>query len=695
MTCPQCGFIVPLSPNWWLDKKNKIGYKPIIDQSLNRCRFEITKASDDFDPNNGSVTRGVGTCLKCGNTIEGDEIKRQAQNNEMGHQMAAIISMRHKKRGKDRHFREVTSMDLEGYDLAEKMLDEKLPEWEAKGLVPDEKIPMGNKTREPLNKGAEVWADLFNPRQLLVHLTTLEKILDQDWDQIEDEKKREALRVYMQIIFDKNVSYNSLQSRLDPGRGIRNCFERHDFAYKWSTGEIDGSGHLFNWGLGQIKDSYKELTKLMKNNRNKSYFYSGDASNVGSIINNSINSIVLDPPYYDNVMYSELSDFFYVWIKRGLGDIFPDLFSTELTEKESEAVANVAKFKSAGRGKGRKLAEKDYEAKMRAAFSEMHRVLKDNGALTVMFTHKRVEAWDTLSRSLMDAGFEITASWPVHTESQHSLHQAKKNAAASTILLVCRKRPEDTGTGWWEDLKPVLEQRVREQADIFEKNGIRRLDLSIACFGTALEVISEKWPVKKGDGSLINPDEALDSARAVVNQWFMDKITEGERKAVDLQTQFYILAWYTFGARQFPYDEARKLSISVGISLDDLKNKKIIKKKGQYVILQTPKERFRSGGIKPHSEYFNWDIDYVHAAILTYQSEGAKGLERFHINTNALNREGYRNAVSYLLEVLPRTKEVTEYHDLNAMWESNLQGKVHRRSKPKQDPTTYKQQLLM
>jgi len=694
--CPRCELEVPLSPNWWLDKNEKIGYKLIVPSRGDKCSFEIRKESEDFDPNKGTVKRGIGKCPRCSEVIEGDEIKRQAQAGNMGHQMAAIISMRHKKRGNHRSFREVTEQDLEGYRLAEKMLAEKLPEWEAKGLVPNEEIPMGNKTREPLNKGSKVWADLFNPRQLLVHLTTLDTILKQPWDEVKDEKKREALRVYLVFMMNKGTNFNSLQSRHRPSYGgqITSTFDRHDFAFKWTYGEIDGAGQLFQWGKEQIIDSYNGITNLIRKSEAKQLYFAGDASNITHLKNNSIISIVIDPPYYDNVMYAELSDFFYVWMKRGLGDVFPELFSTELTDKEPEAVANVAKFRSIGRGKGRGLAEKDYEAKMRASFRELHRVLTDDGVMTIMFTHKKVEAWDSLSRSLMDSGFEITASWPVHTEFEKALNQAKKNSAASTILLVCRKRPENVGTGWWEDLKPVLEQRVMEQAEKFEANRIRRLDLSIACFGTALEIISEKWPVKKGDGTVISPDEALDAAREIVAQWFMDKITEGGKKEVDPATQFYILAWYVFQAREFPYDEARKLSISVGYSIDDLISRKILKKKGSNVKLLTPKERARAGGIKPERDHFTWDIDYVHGAIISYETEGAKGLERFHINTGALERQSYRNTISYLLDVLPRTKEITEYSSLNSMWEGNLQNKISRRRRPIQDPTSYEQMRI-
>src|SRR5204863_3554946 len=113
----------------------------------------------------------------------------------------------------------------------------------------------------------------------------------------------------------------------------------------------------------------------------------------------------------------ELSDFFYVWEKRTLGLIHPKLFATELTDKQNEAVANPARFADTGKRK-KELANADYEAKMAAIFAECSRVLRDDGVLTVMFTHKRAEAWDTLGMGLLQAGFRIETSWPVNTESE-------------------------------------------------------------------------------------------------------------------------------------------------------------------------------------------------------------------------------------------------------------------------------------
>src|SRR5207247_4734921 len=167
--------------------------------------------------------------------------------------------------GGKRQFREVTEEDLEGVKRAEQLLKKKLPDWEARGLVPNEMIPEGSKTSEPRRSGIYRWRDFFSPRQLLVHLTTLEAILNQPWYEIEDEERREALRVYMALAFDIAVDYNSIGSILDVTRvAVKHLFKRHDFAFAWSYAEIDGASKLFEFCVFQQWDAYRKIVALLK-----------------------------------------------------------------------------------------------------------------------------------------------------------------------------------------------------------------------------------------------------------------------------------------------------------------------------------------------------------------------------------------------------------------------------------------------
>jgi adenine-specific DNA methylase len=323
---------------------------------------------------------------------------------------------------------------------------------------------------------------------------------------------------------------------------------------------------------------------------------------------------------------------------------------------------------------------------MASAFKEMHRTLKNDGVMTVMFTHKKVEAWDALAYGLLEAGFEITASWPVHTENEHSLHQAKQNAAASTILLVCRKRPYQTKSSWWEEIQTRVDEAVTIRAQQFVSQGLSGQDVFIACFGPALQVISENWPVKKKDGTVIRPEDALDRARSIVSAWFMERLSEGKADILDAKTRYYILAWHIFRAREFRYDEARKLGISLNVEVEDLIRDKMLEKRGEFVKIRKPQDRFREKGAKVDAKSYDHIIDYVQAAMHAYEEGKSAELNRFHQRTGALAKEGYKEAIAYLLDVLPRTEEVIEYTLLNEMWESNYRDQVRRKPRST-DPT--------
>ena len=391
----------------------------------------------------------------------------------------------------------------------------------------------------------------------------------------------------------------------------------------------------------------------------------------------SIHNITVDPPYYDNVMYAELADFFYVWLKRSVGHLFPDFFRDELTNKDDEAVANPARFASTGRKK-KELAEADYEHKMAAAFREMYRVLRPDGSLTVMFTHKRVEAWDTLASALIGAGFTIKASWPVHTESEHSLHQAKKNAASSTILLVCRKRQDDRppttdrsqssvvrSPVWWDDLQSQVRETAREKAAEFAAQGISGVDLYISTFGPTLSIISEHWPVltsevdpKTGQPKPLRPETALDLAREEVVRLRKQGLLLGRDVQFDPVTDWYIMAWDAFGAEQFPYDEARKLALALGLDAgkDLMQAQRLIAKKGEYVILQTPSQRRRKGVVDDDVTAFPHLVDAVHTAMMVYEQDGSGACDVFLRKTGLKSDGTFKACLQALLNAIPRSR---------------------------------------
>ncbi len=750
VACPVTGKPVPLSPNWWLSKDPPVAVRLLTDPAWDEPRFEIVhltptpggyaatpspspgsdapspSPSPDgrggggqgeevraFDPDEGTVSRGVGRSPWSGDAIDGDYIKAEAQAGRIGQTLYAVVIKR--KGGSD--FRAPSYEDYVAVHAAEKELIHLRPHWEAQDIIPTEEIGISNYDRGHRLYGIYNWADFFAPRQLLALGTFVETLreLGEEMRAAMDAERAAAVETYLAVMMDKAAIYNNRACRFDPGRGIRSVFDRHNFAFTWSHAEFDASANLLPWCISQVADAYRDLAGLLTPTAPQLgaagpspaplhptplTLLQGSATDLSAIASGSVNAIVTDPPYYDNVMYAELADFFYVWLKRTVGHLYPQWFAAQLTDKDSEAVANPARFADLGRKK-KELAEKDYERKMAAAFREMHRVLRDDGVLTVMFTHKRVEAWDTLASALIGAGFSVESSWPVHTESEHSLHQAKKNAAQSTILLCCRKRGdkgtggqgdketkgrEDSGTRgeeepenlspcplvslspglpvWWDDIAGEVRRVAREKAAEFAAQGIGGVDLYLSTFGPALSVISRHWPVltrevdeRTGQPRPLRPETALDLAREEVIRLRKQGLLLGREVQFDPPTDWALMAWDAFQAVQFPADEARKLAIALGLDVEaDLVRRRVVSKTGSDVLLLPPKQRRARGRVDPQADSFDTWLDAVHTAMLVYAEDGGPACAAWLKRTGLLNDSTFKACLQALLNAVPRTR---------------------------------------
>ena len=635
VACPHCGGRVPLSPNWRLAPDGTgVRLKPHLAAGPGErvCSFEIVASLGEQSA--GTVARGDAVCPF-------GDCRRVERRLKSG------------KRGKDRWlrgYRAPRPQDDNGAQIAAR-LAEKLPEWEAFDIVPNEGIPDGNSTSTPRLYGMGLWRDMFSPRQLLCHGTGVEvfrELLEDDRAQGRLSELREAAYGYLALALDTLLNYNNRSGVWDSvtGRGIRHLFGRHDFGFVWSYAEMAPlvAGVGYDWAINKTAKCIGELVALLRSDGGAGgLFAAGDAKALpvtvtckpgdalDHIADHSIDAVVMDPPYYDNVMYADLSDFFYVWLKRTAGHLFPDLFRRRLTDKENEAVANPARFR--GRKGARALAGRDYRQRMARMFAECRRVLKPEGIMVLMFTHKASGAWDALAAGLMEAGFAITASWPVNTESEGGLHIKNKAAANSTVFLACRPRAEGVGTAegvYWEDVEPVVARAVRQRVAEFQGAGIAGVDLYLACFGPALEEFSRHWPLKRGrpraqprrrpkelfeepwDPFAATPEDALAAARREVKRWRLQRLTHRQAGAdLDAATAFFVLAWDAFEAPVFPYDEALQLARAVGVDLDRQVVGRLAEKKGSDIRLWDSARRAAKGALGP-ADGSRATIDAIH-----------------------------------------------------------------------------------
>lgn len=719
ITCPHCDGLVPLSPSWKL-AADGTGLRVRPNTTTRRCDFEIVSKAKDHSE--GTVARGDGLCPfpDCGRPIDGAHIKADAQAGRMGEQLYAV-AYKHlvlkttktgrKKEGWERGYRVATPKDETPNQIAQ-LLAEKMPLWEAMDDVPSERVPETINDDRPIQYGMPRWRDLFSPRQLLGHATSVEvyrEILEEERAAGRLDELTRAAFGYLALSLDKLLNYNArLASWSVETARIRSVFDRHDFSLKWSYAEIAPAvvGGGFEWAIEQTEKCIEELVALVRpedggskkarktselDQRMGSGLFvaesapsrviqtielsckSGEA--LDHIGDASIDCVVMDPPYYDNVMYAELSDFFYVWLKRTAGRVYPELFRRQLTDKDSEAVANAARFR--GEKGAKVLAGRDYQQRMAAIFAECRRVLKPDGIMTLMFTHKATGAWDALTKGLMEAGFTITASWPINTEAEGSLHIKNKAAANSTIFLVCRPRPPKAAddTLYWEDVEPNLAAAVRKRVAEFQKAGIRGVDLYLASFGPALEEFSKHWPLRRGrprpqpeqtrrnrqaalfqeqsDPYEATPEDALESARREVKDWRLKQLVQQNTRAeLDPPTAWFVLAWDSFGAPEFPYDEALMLARAVGVDLErDIVGKLAEKKANNLQLLDSAARvaKGRSGSADGSSGM----LDALHHVAQRARSRGAAAALEL-VQHNGLDTEPkFLLALEALLEVLP------------------------------------------
>ena len=698
VTCPHCGERAPLLNAFALQKKSdgwmvipkiegiegrkKVRFVPV--------RLKNGKGPNGEDPEMGSVKDGIGTCLHCHQAIESEEIKRQARGESpygtWSDDLYCVVGVREQpkldKQGnvmtyasgpnkgqvrteKVTFYREPVQEDYDALDRAEKALQENWDHWEGMDLIPTERIPVINDMR-PVLYGMTRWCDMFTPRQLLGHLTAMETLHDMIPGLIEEHGREKGIAIahYLQYMIDKCLDYNSRQTRWEYTRSvIKGTFGRHDFSLKWTFGEMifTGENSGLAWGCSQIVDAYEGICSLLGDGCSKEVtILNGSAASV-NVPDESVEVICVDPPYYNNVQYAELSDYFYVWQKRTFRDLYPDFFGRRLTNKTDEAVANPVRDGSV------KEANETYEKRMSEIFAECRRVMKDDGVLTMMFTHKKQEAWETLTRALIENGWIISSSFPVDSEASVSMHQKDMAAAASSIFLACRKRDiEDREPSIWKGfggtgVLPQLQEAVRQSLKDFEVLHLNTVDEMVASYGSALKVLSENWPVMDGD-TLVSPIDAMREASAIVAQYQMTKLSNG-RLSIDDFTPEAGAAITMFGINgigAFKYDDALSLSKSLNIRLEhkaagyksdgrmiginDEKRGRAsddefegffapLAKKGNKLRLVLPEERVSRRLEDPQNE---WDI--MQGVIMAYR-EGDIPVARAYLQRNAEGQE--------------------------------------------------------
>jgi adenine-specific DNA methylase len=543
---PGCGSEVPLIRSLWLankgsrsialqivpNKKRKCVDFTIIEKQGSRWFMQTESKTEIKNPNfDGTVRRGSATCPVCGYTTPVSSVRTQLKARKGGAADARLFCVVTTKVGEQGRFyrlpndRDITTVRKAASELEVHMHEHK----GALSLVPDEPTPKGGgrgagRAFSQRNYGMNRFEDLFAPRQALA-LTTLTRLVIEAGEKLSGEHEQDmatAVQTLLAFAIDKQADLGNSLNRWEPvAQCPRQLFGRQaipmiwDFAEGTPLGSSSGSFEVFVDGV------YRALVNIGHDWREGHAEVSSATAH--PLPNDSANAFITDPPYYDAVPYADLSDFFYVWLKRAVGNRYPDLLQADITPKDDECIVDEVKGK-----------DKSYfERTMTQAMTEGRRLLAPSGIGVVVFAHKSTSGWEAQLQAMIDAGWTITGSWPLDTENTSRLRAQDSAALTSSVHLACRPREKADGTlaseevGDWRDVLAELPERIHEWMPRLSQEKVEGADAIFSCLGPALEIFSRYSRVEKASGEEVRLREYLEYVWAAVAREALNMIFTG------------------------------------------------------------------------------------------------------------------------------------------------------------------------
>jgi adenine-specific DNA methylase len=631
---PGCGAEVPLMRSLWLSKKRG---RPVAMRLLARADatgvdVEIVEKPRAADAEKGTVRRGSATCPCCDYTTPVKAVREQLKARRGGAadpKLLCVVTTRPSQAG--RYYRLPNARDVGAIQAAEKELAKRrAADHGPMSLVPDEPIDVrGIRHTWGMIYGFETWGDLFTPRQALA-MSTLARLAREASERCKadcDAGLAEAVRSVLGLavsrfgdICNANCVWENTKTQ------VRHLFTRQALPMVWDFAEpyvfADAAGD-FSVTLGTM---IEVLERCTKHGAVASGHAEGASATAHPLPDDAAHAFITDPPYYDAVPYAYLSDFFYVWLRRSLHDLHPGLFGRPAVPKDEEIVVD--------RPHELSNSTKDiafYEENLRRAFEEGRRVLMPSGVGTVVFASKTTASWEAILQAMVDAGWVITASWPIDTELANRVAAQGQARLGSSIHLVCRPRENPDGSvqtdaiGDWRAVLRELPVRIHEWMPRLAKEGVVGADAIFACLGPALEIFSRYSRVEKASGERVELREYLEQVWAAVAREALSMIFE-DADATGLEEDARLTAmwlWTTTsaeGGRQkaeveeetddgedsaeeernfrlqpshfsLEFDAARKIAQGLGAHLEDLG--RVVEIKGDKARLLSVAERTR------------------------------------------------------------------------------------------------------
>lgn len=620
LDCQNCGETVPLFKDYKLAKtrsKNKKGYWVIcpdcgevfISQN-HKEENTCPSCSHKFNPDKQGNTSGqYYTCPHCGqkqNVIEATQDQGKAEERMYAVEYYCETCDNDKKSDKTngKSYKKVDEYDLKLYEEAVTEYESKIKDLP----IPKQKIPEGKETNRLFSHGYEYWKEMFNKRQLLNISILLNNI-----KKLEDKKIRE----FMLLVLSNTTDYNNKFCLYNRQRNhpehlfIRHAFiprvqfiENNFLGSKYGRGTFKKEFNMIKSGAeynikpfekyreeNQTKEKRmnnkingilaKNYDKLLNDNKN-SLLLNHTSEDLSEIPDKSIDAVITDPPYYDNVMYSELSDFFYVWMREILKDDYSN-FQNELTPKFSEVIKN-------------NFQEKDdnfYINGLTRVFKESRKKLKDHGIMAFSFHHQDNKAWGAVLKSVLDAGLFVTAIYPIQAEMSTSMHINKHANVEYDMIIVCRKMLSQPEEKSWNKLKDKLSYQISNIINDLEDkdNDLSMGDIFIIALGKCLEVYSQYYPNVMEKGEKVSVEKAINDVQEIIDSEISFERMQDLINDFDKESAIY-LSFLLGKGKEISYSNLNKELSSRNIDINNLINTNIVKKDGNMLKILEPEDRF-------------------------------------------------------------------------------------------------------
>ncbi len=671
----KCNAVIPMLLDLKLSNKKdkKVVIKPIIkkNDNGNKITFIIQENSQiDFKPDENKIfSQGKITCPACGTTILNKDVMKKVK--EKNYDDILLIIVEKEAENVKRIYRLATKEDLELFGEVKI----KLKEFEH--LFPKEKLAEKVRRWQVQNYGILEWKEFFNDRQMLLYLLFSEEIkniykkVKESYDNPDFIK---GIMLYLSFILSRSVTHNSKFTHWR----TRN----ESIAQTWSRSGIFMKGNypeqnpFVNFTGTPIRylNFMENIAKKNLNFSNIAHIKQGNAMNL-EFEDESIDLIITDPPYYDAMLYADPSDFFYIWLKKTLEDIFPDLFLFSLTPKDEEIIQS--RFRH---NESKEKAKRFYDKSLGLVLKQFYRVLKKDGIGIIMYTHKSVVAWEILIKAIIESDLTISAAWPIETETKGGIRSLNRVVLASSIAIVFKKRKKEKEIYFETQFSNIIEDELRKKLkSLLIDLEIYGADFFISAIGFSLKIFTRyKNVISQKTGDQVPVSKFLDLVRKIVNDFLLSTVLERSvTQSIDEITNLYIIWCWFFRNNGIDLDDALKLAQSFGVGeLDFLRKNKLIKLDNKKFKLLLASDKVRENHLIKNKDRLTTLIDNLHLLAILWKN-----------NDKNLDEEVKKVEIEYSENIWKVGQALAEFFPNKHNEHNCLQGLLARygKAKPKSD----------